>query len=76
MTTEPPKDRTAYEIRNAVGQYVTYVDDAIYEGDIRLMKQANVNFLRTSHYPDSEYLYELCDKWGIYVMDEVEPRDT
>ena len=34
------------------------------------MKQANVNFLRTSHYPDREYLYELCDRWGIYVMDE------
>ena len=47
-----------------------YVDDATYEQDIRLMKQANVNFLRTSHYPDREYLYELCDKWGIYVMDE------
>ena len=48
-----------------------YVDDATYEQDIRLMKQANVNFLRTSHYPDREYLYELCDRWGIYVMDEV-----
>ena len=47
-----------------------YVDDATYEEDIRLMKQANINFLRTSHYPDREYLYELCDKWGIYVMDE------
>ena len=47
-----------------------YVDDATYEQDIRLMKQANINFLRTSHYPDREYLYELCDRWGIYVMDE------
>ena len=47
-----------------------YVDDATYEQDIRLMKQANINFLRTSHYPDREYIYELCDKWGIYVMDE------
>ena len=47
-----------------------YVDDATYEQDIRLMKQGNINFLRTSHYPDREYLYELCDKWGIYVMDE------
>ncbi len=47
-----------------------YVDDATYEEDIRLMKQANINFLRTSHYPDREYLYEFCDKWGIYVMDE------
>ena len=47
-----------------------YVDNATYEQDIRLMKQANVNFLRTSHYPDREYIYELCDRWGIYVMDE------
>ena len=47
-----------------------YVDDATYEQDIRLMKQANINFLRTSHYPDREYLYELCDRLGIYVMDE------
>ena len=47
-----------------------FVDDATYEKDIKLMKQANVNFLRTSHYPDREYLYELCDRWGIYVMDE------
>ena len=47
-----------------------YVDDATYEQDIRLMKQANINFLRTSHYPDREYLYELCDRWGMYAMDE------
>ena len=47
-----------------------YVDDATYEKDIALMKQANINLLRTSHYPDREYLYELCDRWGIYVMDE------
>ncbi len=47
-----------------------WVDDATYEQDLRLMKQANINFLRTSHYPDREYLYELCDRWGIYVMDE------
>jgi len=47
-----------------------YVDNATYEQDLRLMKQANINFLRTSHYPDREYLYELCDRWGMYVMDE------
>ena len=47
-----------------------YVDAATTELDIRLMKQANVNMLRTSHYPDSPYLYELCDRYGIYVMDE------
>lgn len=47
-----------------------YVDDPTYEKDIALMKQANINFLRTSHYPDRPYLYELCDRYGLYVMDE------
>lgn len=47
-----------------------HVDNATYEKDITLMKRANINFLRTSHYPDRPYLYELCDRYGIYVMDE------
>lgn len=47
-----------------------YVDNATLEKDVKLMKQANINFLRTSHYPDMPYLYELCDIYGIYVMDE------
>jgi len=47
-----------------------FVDRATYRKDIELMKQANINFLRTSHYPDDPYLYELCDRYGIFVMDE------
>lgn len=47
-----------------------FVDKETLEKDVRLMKQANINFLRTSHYPDMPYLYELCDNYGIYVMDE------
>ena len=47
-----------------------YVDAATTELDIKLMKQANINMLRTSHYPDSPILYELCDIYGLYVMDE------
>ncbi len=47
-----------------------FVDRATYELDIALMKQCNINFLRTSHYPDDPYLYELCDRYGIFVMDE------
>lgn len=47
-----------------------WVDDATVEKDIRLMKRNNINFLRTSHYPDRPILYELCDRYGIYVMDE------
>ena len=66
------KCNEAFEYHFGVNHPVTgrYVDDATYEQDIRLMKQGNINFLRTSHYPDREYLYELCDRWGIYVMDE------
>jgi len=47
-----------------------YVDRATYDLDIKMMKQCNMNFLRTSHYPDDPYLYELCDRYGLFVMDE------
>ena len=40
------------------------------ERDIRLMKENNINAVRTSHYPDDEYWYELCDRYGLYVWDE------
>ncbi|MBP1223826.1 glycoside hydrolase family 2 TIM barrel-domain containing protein [Flavobacterium sp. 1355] len=40
------------------------------EEDIKLMKQFNINAVRMSHYPNDEYMYELCDKYGIYVVDE------
>lgn len=39
--------------------------------DIKLLKQCNVNAVRTGHYPNDPRWYELCDKYGIYVMDEV-----
>ena len=38
--------------------------------DVRLMKQFNVNAVRTSHYPNSPAWYDLGDRYGIYVMDE------
>jgi beta-galactosidase/beta-glucuronidase len=38
--------------------------------DIRLMKQFNVNAVRTCHYPDDPRWYELCDRYGLYVVDE------
>ncbi len=47
-----------------------YVDDATCELDVRLMKQANINFLRTTVYPHMALLYELADRYGLYVMDE------
>lgn len=39
--------------------------------DLELIKKANINFIRTSHYPPHHRLIELCDSMGIYVMDEV-----
>ncbi len=38
--------------------------------DIRLMKNFNINAVRTSHYPNDPYFYQLCDKYGIYVLAE------
>jgi len=38
--------------------------------DIKLLKQNNINAVRTSHYPDSPVWYELCDQYGIYLIDE------
>jgi beta-galactosidase len=38
--------------------------------DIELMKKFNINAVRTSHYPNNEIWYDLCDEYGIYLMDE------
>ncbi|WP_439183344.1 glycoside hydrolase family 2 TIM barrel-domain containing protein [Carboxylicivirga taeanensis] len=38
--------------------------------DIELLKLYNLNAVRTAHYPNDPYIYELCDQYGIYVMDE------
>lgn len=40
------------------------------EQDIRIMKEMNINAVRTCHYPDDPYWYELCDKYGLYVVCE------
>ena len=40
------------------------------EQDIQRMKQLNINAVRTCHYPDDSYWYELCDKYGLYVVAE------
>lgn len=40
--------------------------------DIVLMKRANINAVRTSHYPNNPRWYELCDQYGLYVMDEAD----
>jgi len=49
------------------GKVVTKAD---MEADVKLMKQFNFNAVRTAHYPNDPYFYDLCDKYGLYVMDE------
>ncbi|WP_286271464.1 glycoside hydrolase family 2 TIM barrel-domain containing protein [Thalassotalea hakodatensis] len=46
------------------------VDKASMERDIQLMKQFNINAVRSSHYPNNPYWYDLTDKYGLYVIDE------
>lgn len=47
-----------------------HVDRETMRRDVELIKQANINFVRTSHYPNDPYFYTLCDEYGLYVMDE------
>lgn len=47
-----------------------HISREVYEADIKLMKQNNINAIRTSHYPNDDYFYYLCDKYGMYVMCE------
>ena len=51
------------------GRCVTYEQ---MEDDVRMMKQYNLNAVRCSHYPANEYFYDLCDEYGLYVIDEAD----
>ncbi|BDD09981.1 beta-galactosidase [Fulvitalea axinellae] len=46
------------------------VGEASMQRDIQLMKEYNINTVRTCHYPDDPRWYELCDEYGLYVIDE------
>lgn len=46
------------------------VPEERYFQDLQIMKQHNINAIRTSHYPDDKRFYDLCDQFGFYVMDE------
>ena len=46
------------------------VSRALMELDARVMKQHNINAVRTSHYPNDPYWLDLCDRYGLYVFDE------
>ena len=47
-----------------------FISDELMIKDITLMKQHNINTVRTSHYPNDTRWYELCDEYGLYVIDE------
>lgn len=56
-----------HETNPAVGHAITR---EMMEKEVMLMKQANINHVRNSHYPDDPYWYYLCDKYGLYLEDE------
>jgi beta-galactosidase len=56
-----------HECHPLVGQSISKKQ---MEEDVILLKQYNFNAVRTSHYPNHPYFYELCDRYGLYVMDE------
>ncbi|MDA3846772.1 MAG: hypothetical protein PF505_09580, partial [Vallitaleaceae bacterium] len=56
-----------HECHPKKGHAVTYEQT---KADILLLKQLNVNAIRTSHYPNQEFFYDLCDELGMLVMDE------
>lgn len=51
------------------GRTVTYEQ---MKSDIIMMKQYNINAVRCSHYPANEYFYDLCDEYGLYVINEAD----
>ncbi len=50
--------------------YGKAVSKEVMEEDVTLMKQYNINAIRTSHYSNDDYLYYLCNKYGLYMMAE------
>ena len=48
------------------------ISEASMRRDIEMMKRANINAVRTSHYPNAELWYDLADEYGLYVMDEAD----
>ncbi len=56
-----------HDFSSKYGRAVTYEET---ERDIITMKQNNINAIRTSHYPNHSFLYELCDRYGLYMIDE------
>lgn len=61
------KGANRHEMNPERGYALTYEDMV---RDIKIMKEHNLNAVRTCHYPNSPLWYDLCDKYGIYVVDE------
>ena len=47
------------------------ITDTDIEEDLQIIKRNNLNAVRTSHYPNRQRFYDLCDRYGLYVIDEV-----
>ncbi len=58
-----------HEMHPTAGYVVSHED---MEKDVRLMKSLNINTVRTCHYPNDPYWYTLCDRYGLYVIDEAD----
>lgn len=56
-----------HEFSSITGRHVSYEE---LEKDIIMMKQNNINAIRTCHYPDDIKIYDLCDKYGLYMIAE------
>ena len=58
-----------HDTHQTTGYVMSFAD---LERDVQLMKEYNVNCVRTSHYPPDPFLLELCDHYGLYVVDEAD----
>ncbi|MCH5719251.1 glycoside hydrolase family 2 protein [Niabella hibiscisoli] len=56
-----------HDMHPTLGRSTNRVQDSL---DVVLTKEANMNFIRTSHYPPSEDFLEFCDRYGVYVQEE------
>ncbi|MGP2570359.1 glycoside hydrolase family 2 TIM barrel-domain containing protein [Ornithobacterium rhinotracheale] len=56
-----------HETNPELGHAITHEQ---MENEVKMMKRANINHVRNSHYPDDPYWYYLCNKYGIYLEDE------
>lgn len=61
------KGANRHDFSSVSGRHVSYEE---LLKDIVTMKRNNINAIRTSHYPDDERLYELCDRYGLYLIAE------